>query len=85
MKKCAILLCFILFLCGCSNTYKTNADAEIENLSNKKLSWGLKKNKNAVPDIDPGADEILDRYDAYYIGNANSMDIYLTFDEGYEN
>ena len=85
MKKFAIFLLFIVFLCGCSNTYKTDAGAEIENLSNKKFEWGLKKNQNAPPDINPGADEILSKYGAYYMGDANSKDIFLTFDEGYEN
>ncbi len=85
MKKFAIFLVFILFLCGCSNTYKTNNSAEIEKLNNKTLAWGLKKNPNAPPDIDPGAGELLAQYSAYYVGDTNSKDIYLTFDEGYEN
>lgn len=85
MKKFVIFLLFILFLCGCSNTYKTGAGTEIENLSNQKFEWGLKKNKNAPPDINPGSGEILSEYGAYYLGDANSKDIFLTFDEGYEN
>ncbi len=85
MKKFVIFLLFIVFLCGCSNTYKTGAGVEIENLSNKKFEWGLKKNKNAVPDINPGSEEILSKYSAYYVGDTNSKDIFLTFDEGYEN
>ncbi len=85
MKKFVIFLLFIVFLCGCNNTYKTGAGAEIENLSNKKFEWGLKKNKNAAPDINPGAEEILSEYGACYIGNTNSKDVFLTFDEGYEN
>ena len=85
MKKFVIFLFFIVFLCGCSNTYKAGAGAEIENLNNKKFEWGLKKNKNAPPDINPGAGEILSEYGAYYMGDANSKDIFLTFDEGYEN
>ena len=85
MKKFVIFLLFIVFLCGCSNTYKTGADVEIENLSNKKFEWGLKKNLNAPPDINPGAEEVLAEHSAYYMGDANSKDVFLTFDEGYEN
>jgi len=49
-------------------------------------SWGLKRNdKNMPPEVDPGAPELLAKYNAYYIGDTSEKVVYLTFDEGYEN
>jgi peptidoglycan-N-acetylmuramic acid deacetylase len=55
-------------------------------LSNKLLSWGIKRNpNNQVPDADPGAPELLKKYGGLYLGDTTQKVIYLTFDEGYEN
>lgn len=53
-------------------------------LSNKKYGWGLKKNKNAPPDVPAETVELLEKYGAIYIDTAPHT-VYLTFDEGYEN
>lgn len=53
-------------------------------LPNKKYGWGLKKNKNAPPDVPNETVEILEKYGAIYIDTAPHT-LYLTFDEGYEN
>ncbi len=53
-------------------------------LPNKKYGWGLKKNKNAPPEVPKETVEILEKYDAIYIDTAPHT-LYLTFDEGYEN
>ena len=53
---------------------------------NRLRKWGIKRNKdNQKPDADPGADELLSKYNAMYIGDTTKKVIYLTFDEGYEN
>lgn len=53
---------------------------------NRLRKWGIKRNKdNQKPDADPGADELLSKYNAMYIGDTTQKVIYLTFDEGYEN
>jgi peptidoglycan-N-acetylmuramic acid deacetylase len=55
-------------------------------LSNKLLSWGIKRNpNNRTPDADPGAPELLKKYGGFYLGDTTQKVIYLTFDEGYEN
>jgi peptidoglycan-N-acetylmuramic acid deacetylase len=54
--------------------------------SNKLLCWGiLRKPNNETPDADPGAPEILARFNGVYLGDTSRKEIYLTFDEGYEN
>lgn len=53
---------------------------------NKLRSWGIsRKPENKTPDADPGTPQILAQYGGLYIGDTNKKEIYLTFDEGYEN
>lgn len=59
--------------------------SEIDNLSNKKIGWGIKRSDNhEQPDVGTNNKEILNKYDGLYLGNSNSKNVYLTFDEGYE-
>lgn len=57
-------------------------------VSNTPIHWGFKKARNEEP-AEAGAqlDELLEKYDAFYKGapNRNKKEIYLTFDNGYEN
>lgn len=53
-------------------------------LSNEKNGWGLKKNKNAPPDIPQKTIALLETYGGIYKDVAPHT-LYLTFDEGYEN
>lgn len=63
------------------NTVATNS----EMLSNKKIGWGIKRNDNhEQPDVGKINKQILDKYEGYSIGNKDSKNVYLTFDEGYE-
>jgi len=54
---------------------------------NTLRSWGIVRGKSPgeIPRADPGAPEILSRYQSIYLGDTNEKIIYLTFDEGYEN
>lgn len=46
--------------------------------------WGFKKNdQHELPDVGK-YDAILDKYDAYYADKSGKKNIYLTFDNGYE-
>lgn len=57
-----------------------------EMYSNKLFCWGIKRNAgNMTPDADPGAPALLSKYGALYIGDTGKKEIFLTFDEGYEN
>ena len=54
-------------------------------LSNKKIGWGLKREKDhKQPDVGAINKQILDKYDGICIGNDQSKNVYLTFDNGYE-
>ena len=49
-----------------------------------KKSWWFVRNQDHVP---PRAQQDINisQYDAYYLGDVSQKNIYLTFDEGYEN
>ncbi|MDD4237254.1 MAG: delta-lactam-biosynthetic de-N-acetylase [Desulfotomaculaceae bacterium] len=56
------------------------------NLSNTKKGWGLKRNdSHEQPEMPASISAGLSKYGAYWIGSPNEKNLYLTFDEGYEN
>ena len=56
-----------------------------QNLSNKKIGWGIKRNDNhEQPDLGKSNKEILEKSEGIAMGNNSDKYIYLTFDEGYE-
>ncbi len=73
------------------STVSNNDDLHIQvsqsvGYSNKLLCWGIsRKPDNKIPDADPGAPELLAKYNGLYLGDTSKKEIYLTFDEGYEN
>lgn len=89
MKKIIILtLLALLTGCGCGNgdeTIETLENTEYHEFSNKGIGWGIKKNKNAEPDVPTEIKEMLSKYDAFYMDTSEQKNLYLTFDEGYEN
>jgi peptidoglycan-N-acetylmuramic acid deacetylase len=57
----------------------------IEECSNKKIGWGIKRNDNhEQPDLGSTNKKIIDEYSGIAMGNKDSKKVYLTFDEGYE-
>lgn len=80
MKKfCRVLITFIsLFLFLAGNAYGSP--------SNSAIHWGFKKGGNGKPaEAGKTLDDLLEKYGAVYKGDPNKKDIYLTFDNGYEN
>lgn len=66
------------------NTYVQVSQSTL--YSNKLLCWGIsRKKEHRIPDADPGAPELLAKYNGLYLGDTTKKEIYLTFDEGYEN
>lgn len=55
------------------------------NYSNAPINWGFKKSVNHEPPNVKEYDELLKKYGAIYLGDTSKKDIYLTFDNGYEN
>ena len=55
-------------------------------LSNKSYNWYfVRNNKHQQPGFDKTYKSMLDKYQGIAIGNKNKKDIFLTFDNGYEN
>ena len=55
-------------------------------VSNVRYDWGFNKSKNEEPaDAGPKYNAIVEKYGAIYKADASKKDIYLTFDNGYEN
>ena len=82
-----ILLAIIIFTLSMismkqkENTIQTSA----ENISNKKISWGIKRNNNhGQPDVGKDYQQILEESGGICLGDKKTKNVYLTFDEGYE-
>ncbi|AXI40399.1 delta-lactam-biosynthetic de-N-acetylase [Bacillaceae bacterium ZC4] len=74
MLYCSVLLFFSFFSC-------TSAA-----VSNHPIHWGFQKNNNhQPPDAGKEWNELLNKYGAFYLGDPSKKEIYLTFDNGYEN
>lgn len=57
-----------------------------ESLSNKEIDFGpppVRDHKSQY--MATATVELFKKFDAYYVGDINKKEIYLTFDEGYEN
>ena len=80
---CVIILIFLLIFTidGENQIAYTNGNT----LSNKKIGWGIKREKDHKrPDVKKENAELMEKYEGIYIGNEEKKYIYLTFDEGYE-
>lgn len=54
--------------------------------STKEHSWFFKPNNKGLPPEEPAeVIELLKNNEGYYLGNTKEKELYLTFDEGYEN
>jgi len=54
--------------------------------SDSAIHWGFQRAKNEQPpDAGQELNRLLEKYDAVYLGSRDKKDIYLTFDNGYEN
>ncbi len=54
-------------------------------LSNSKIGWGIKREKNHIqPDLGSKNKELIEQYKGIAMGNSEKKYVYLTFDEGYE-
>lgn len=61
-------------------------EASSASLENTKCAWGfVRKKDNVQPEFSSKYTNVLDNYEGIYVGNKEEKNIYLTFDEGYEN
>lgn len=59
---------------------------DVSALDSAEKSWYYLPKTNGTPSGEPqDILNLINRYDAYYLGDTSSKVIYLTFDEGYEN
>jgi peptidoglycan-N-acetylmuramic acid deacetylase len=57
-----------------------------EGYSNKAINWGFQKASEGKPaEAGKQLDDLLEKHGAFYKGDPTKKDIYLTFDNGYEN
>jgi len=52
---------------------------------NTLYSWWYKKGNGTIPEIPKQAENLIKKYDGIYAKKTTNKEIYLTFDEGYEN
>lgn len=65
------------------NTF-SNVDSKA--INTKEYNWYFKHKGNGVPpEAPPETAHFVSKYDSYYLGNTSKKELYLTFDEGYEN
>lgn len=70
--------------CLTYDVFSHNQVLEAANTGNL-MRWGLAwVNKGSEPQTDPGAEDILAKYNAVYRGSKDEKKIYFTFDLGYE-
>lgn len=61
------------------------SNATNTSLSNKKIGWGIKREKDhKQPDLGAKNKELIEKYKGIAIGRSDSKNVYLTFDNGYE-
>jgi peptidoglycan-N-acetylmuramic acid deacetylase len=79
--KPLLILVVLLIIFGSSESYIT-----AEGYSNKAIHWGIKKASNGIPaEAGKQLDELIEKHGAFYKGDPTKKEIYLTFDNGYEN
>ncbi|KPB06169.1 delta-lactam-biosynthetic de-N-acetylase [Bacillus sp. CHD6a] len=60
--------------------------SQADTYSTTTLHWGFKKSQNhEPPDAGQKYNELLKKHNAFYLGDTTKKEIYLTFDNGYEN
>lgn len=95
-KKKVLLFSFLVITMFCGsvvtlNKKENNVNNETvytsvnEQLSNKKIGWGIKRADNhSQPDLGSKNRELMNKYEGIAMGNATDKYVYLTFDEGFE-
>lgn len=55
-------------------------------VGNQPIHWGFKKNYHETqPTIEKNVTDLLSKYNSFHVGNSSKKEVYLTFDNGYEN
>lgn len=90
MKQLSFLICILLILTGCSASPVSTKSGNIQSeqyynkLSSKKQGWGFRRTEKG-PEFSEDQIREMNEYDCIYKEDTDEKNIYLTFDEGYEN
>lgn len=81
MKRSVVIVMTLLLLCGLCPTGMMTSAAE------QSYHYGFKKSKDGqLPSIDQeGFKELLIKQQSIFLGDTSQKELYLTFDNGYEN
>ncbi len=89
-KPLFFLLCVSILFTACSNTTVPTKSSSIKSeeyydtLSDKVCGWGFRRTENG-PEFTEDQIRQMNEYDCIYKEDTTEKNIYLTFDEGYEN
>ena len=90
MKRLLLFVCICISLCGCKNSAVPTGSRHLKNddfyntLSNKTQGWGFRRTENG-PEFTENQIRQMAENDCIYKESGEEKNIYLTFDEGYEN
>jgi peptidoglycan-N-acetylmuramic acid deacetylase len=81
MRRVTIILCLAVMFCFTIDTIMASAQ------SSRPYHFGFKKSRNgSLPSIaQEGFMPILQKHQAIFLGNTDQKELFLTFDNGYEN
>ncbi|MBF0706997.1 delta-lactam-biosynthetic de-N-acetylase [Alkalihalobacillus hwajinpoensis] len=72
-----LVMTIVIFIGTVTGTYA---------IDNTSHDWYFKRSKNHAPaTTEPEFQELLKPYDSYFIGRTDQKELYMTFDNGYEN
>lgn len=71
--------------CAGESTPAMSVSSDYSSLDAKGSGWGFVRRKGAPPELAVSQTNLLDRYAGIYIDKNGGKNLYLTFDEGYEN
>ena len=81
-----IAICSGIFVSfNISDNTALTSSAIYDSVDNKAIGWGIKKVENSEPEIPLSQQEMLAKYNSFYMDKTKPKKLYLTFDEGYEN
>ena len=90
MKRHILILCILMIVSGCSK-YSTPTKSDsikgeeyYKTLSSKVVGWGFRRTQDG-PEFTQDQIRQMSEYDCIYREITDEKNIYLTFDEGYEN
>lgn len=78
----SLILCFTIIV----QAIPVGLQVSAQNYSNKPISWGLKRSTDhQPPSAGKAYEQLLEKYGSFYLGDTSKKEVYLTFDNGYEN